>query len=580
MGKKGKAKPIVAHGGAALGLKKGGKIVSKWVSSPIPSEIADALTDPCGVTYYTDRVNEAREYRPFYRSKLNDLQTRVILARGKAGDIREAMDSAYDEMRAEIGVNKEEADRVVEAIQSGDTYDSDLRKAHWFIYGDHPAALEYLIEVIGGELRSDLRTLLSTYLSTSAALNGVLKEIDTIHAVATEALNCSENVVDQLTSWEGNALNTAMGFCQETDGMGYLTNRVQLFRPRESNQGSSAVTFSGYRNAGWSAWNDPCDTFRKEVDGGYSYQRWPRIGDSNYERPLARALGYPSSAWGWGCRKDYFGVYDCGKVSGPQIRSCLDYLTSTLPTTANRFLDDRTGYTAALFDTSERLMRQAKGVILDILTLLRGLRDTLSSPGMNTAIDVAEIACEFGTLLIADCSFIEDARDGAVRGIQGAIRDLKSARDDLTSGISGHPTAKTMWEDPSTEWRITAEMAVNGLQSLNGPIHTPWTNDLALGTCRRVFPEIPNDCLDNMIPELCSATGGLVAHEELPFDPGDAEGGWKGKGSPGGPGGGIPTVLTDLGAISPSSSKRVMGLLPWQALALIAGVWMLWPEKK
>lgn len=123
-------------------------------------------------------------------------------------------------------------------------------------------------------------------------------------------------------------------------------------------------------------------------------------------------------------------------------------------------------------------------------------------------------------------------------------------------------------------------MAVNGLQSLNGPIHTPWTNDLALGTCRRVFPEIPNDCLDNMIPELCSATGGLVAHEELPFDPGDAEGGWKGKGSPGGPGGGIPTVMTDLGAISPSGSKRVMGLLPWQALALIAGVWMLWPEKK
>ncbi len=122
-------------------------------------------------------------------------------------------------------------------------------------------------------------------------------------------------------------------------------------------------------------------------------------------------------------------------------------------------------------------------------------------------------------------------------------------------------------------------MAVNGLQSRNGPIQTPWTNDLALGTCRRVFPKIPNSCLDNMIPEICSVTGGLVAHEELPFDPGDDEGGWKGKGSPGGPGGGIPTVLTDLGAIQPQP-KRVMGILPWQALALIAGVWMLWPEKK
>ena len=544
-----------------------------WARSLIPDEIAAALTDPCGVTYYTNRVNEAREYRPFYRSKLNDLQDRVILARGKAVDIRESMEAAYDEMRAEIGVNKEEGDRVVQAIKTGDTTDSDLRKAHWFIYGTGEAtwgSWSYLLGYISSDLRSDLKRLLNTYIATSTDLNGVLREIDTIHAVATESLNCSQTVVDQLTSWEGNALNTAMGFCQETNGMDYLTNRMQVFSPR----GKRATPLSGElgENQGWSAWNDPCDTFRKTVDGGYSYQQWPWTGASNWERPLPPSLGYPHWRWGKGFRKDWFGNYPAAKVSGPEIRSCLDYLTSTLPNATDLLLNDHAGHVNALFGSSERLMRQAKDIINQILTLLRGLRDALGSPGMNFAIDAAEILCF--------CSVISAGRDSAVRGLQGAIRDLKGVRDQLTAGISGHATAKTMWVDPSTEWRITAEMAVNGLRSLNTVIQTPWTNSVAQTTCSTIFPEIPKSCLEKMVPEVCHTRHIYVAHEETGWiDPGDAEGR-----SPGslGEGRDIPAALVELGALAPASSepKRFMGLLPWQGLALIAGVWMFWPEKK
>ncbi len=41
--------------------------------------------------------------------------------------------------------------------------------------------------------------------------------------------------------------------------------------------------------------------------------------------------------------------------------------------------------------------------------------------------------------------------------------------------------------------------------------------------------------------------------------------------------GGLPRDR-GFGAVQPEP-KRIMGLLPWQALTLIAGVWILWPEK-
>jgi len=59
----GRATPLVGHREAARGITEGGRSISEWISSPIPSEIAAMLTDPCGVTYYTNRMREAQEYQ-------------------------------------------------------------------------------------------------------------------------------------------------------------------------------------------------------------------------------------------------------------------------------------------------------------------------------------------------------------------------------------------------------------------------------------------------------------------------------------------------------------------------------------
>ena len=40
-----------------------------------------------------------------------------------------------------------------------------------------------------------------------------------------------------------------------------------------------------------------------------------------------------------------------------------------------------------------------------------------------------------------------------------------------------------------------------------------------------------------------------------------------------------PEVL-GFGAIQSNEPKRILGLLPWQALLVVAGAWVLWPEKQ
>ena len=573
----GKATPIVSHRGAARRIKKGAKVSSVLIGSSIPSEIAAALTDECGVTYYTDRMREAQEYRPFYSGELSSLQARLRNARTAAMGLVGSIQSSYDDTRDEIGVVQDEVLAMIGAVKTGSTGgDSDLRMAHDFIYGDgvYWEPLEDIINWIAGDVRSDLKRAINAVLATSREADKLLQSIDSLKNVVFGLVGQADEMLADVGTWNGNALRMAQNFCQETDDMGYLTDRVQLFHPREYNKGPGARTAS-YKNTGWSAWNDPCDTFRKEVDGSYSYQRWPRIGDSNYERPIARSLGYPDRAWGFGCRKDYFGEYDCGKTPGPGVRVFVDYLTSGLPDEVEALLN----YDAeALFAESRTVMTAARQALDKVIRLLNGFKTVLNSTGMDAAIVGAAVFCGAG--YSACQTTLNGYRNQGVRGLSSTVTSTLLARADLDMAIGQHTSAKAIWENPVTPWRVQANVYLSTLRSLNGPIQTPWTNSVSKAACRVVFPQIPNECLDKMIPERCSVSGGFVAYERVGWiDPSDPK--TRGKG-PVGAGGGIPTVLTELGALAPASAgpKRIMGLLPWQALVLIAGAWMLWPEKK
>ena len=524
-------------------------------------------------------MREAQEYRPFYEDELGSLQARLSNARTAAMGLVGSIQTNYDTTRAKIGVEQDAVLAMIQAIKTGSTGgDSDLKMAHDFIYGDgvYWEPLEDLINWIAGDVRSDAKEAISAVLRTSRETDKLLKSIDDLKDVVFDGVEQADAVLVGLETWNGNALRMAQNFCQETDGMGYLTDRVQVFSPRGKKVGPSTGVFDFQR--GWSAWNDPCDTFRKTVDGEYEYQQWPWTGASNWERPLPSALGYPAYAWGKGCRKDHESVggnYNCGKISGPGVRAFVDYLTSDIPNEVEALLN----YNAdALFAESKTVMTVARSAINKVIRLLNGFKTVLNSTGMDIAIGTISAGC----LIYADDCWesLNGYRNQGVRGLSSAVTSSLLARADLDMAIGQHTAAKRIWTSSSTPWRMQANVYLATLRNLNAPIQVPWTNSVAQTTCRTIFPEIPQSCLEKMIPAECPTRHIYVAYEKPGWiDPGDAE---ERRLGPGAGGGSIPAALVALGALAPSSPepKRFMGLLPWQMLALVAGAWMFWPEKK
>jgi len=498
----------------------------------------------------------------------------LTAARTAALGLAGSLQSSYDDTREKIGVEQDEVLAMIQAIKTGSTSDSNLRMAHDFLYGDgvYWEPLEDIINIAAGDVRSDLKTAINAVIATSREADRLLSAIDGLKDVVFGVVEQASEQLAGLETWNGNALQMAQNFCQETDGMGYLTDLVQLFRPREGRIPSERAWGSG--GQAWSASNDPCDTFRKTVDGGYSYQRWPSMEDDAFGTSLAHALGYPAYAWGKGCRKGSLGNYDCGKVSGPGVRDFVDYLTSGLPDEVEALLN----YNAdALFAESKTVMRAARRAINKVIRLLNGFKTVLNSTGMDILIGTVSAGC---TVAWSDCwDSLNGYRNQGVSGLSNAVTSSLLARADLDMAIGQHSSAKRMWKSPHTSWRVQANVYLTTLRNLNGPIQTPWTNSVSRTTCRAVFPKIPNSCLDEMIPESCHVTAGLVGVKEIGFrDPSDTEE-WRRPGP--GSDGGTPTALTALGSYGAVEQTGLFpGIKKWQVVALVGFGLYLWSERK
>jgi hypothetical protein len=105
--------------------------------------------------------------------------------------------------------------------------------------------------------------------------------------------------------------------------------------------------------------------------------------------------------------------------------------------------------------------------------------------------------------------------------------------------------------------------------------------------CNYVFPKSSASSSDSAqsarerywiaqgVPSRCpTAVGSYVPAERVDLFPGSP--GPRGVGS----GGRGRTLRTELGSLQVQPPKRYLGMLPWQALVVAAGVWMLWPGKK
>ena len=530
-----KSKPIVKRKAARTSIRKAGEISSRAVEKALgkdhpwskdaallPLEIAGLLTDPCGVMYYTNRRDQAAEYRPFFEDELSTLQAKLNMCKHALLGLAGAIETNAAETRAEIGINQEMILEIIGVVKTGRndlTYwgdlgeyyrensiaFTDLKMAHDFIYGDgvYWEPLEDLINWAAGDIRSDLRSAINGLSASMREADELLGKINALYASVYRVYEEVVEAIEDLVHWNGNALTLARNFCSEATGVvEYINKREQQFRPLERRSGSGAWTKY------WQAYNEPCDKYCNISDPS-DCQIWPNMRDEFYDGALRDRMT-PRSSWPsyptyTGCIKVSRGTpyerYDCGEYGKKDVRALVRFITSDLPDQVEELLN----YDAdALFRESKKTLEAAKRATEKAINLVGGFKDVLDSTGMDATIGtVSTLLCGIGA---PTCySTLSGYRDDAVKGLRSARTSMYDTRRDLTAGITGHTTAKAMWTTPVTPWRVQANVYLATLRNQHDLIQAPWTSSAATVACQTVFPEVPMSCLDKMIPPSCGS---------------------------------------------------------------------------
>ena len=226
-----------------------------------------------------------------------------------------------------------------------------------------------------------------------------------------------------------------------------------------------------------------------------------------------------------------------------------------------------------VFDTADAMLLNIKQLITELIRHVNGLIDGID-----------------GHALLLEAW--EDAAIGPLNDAKAVLVGYRSMIQDFRN--EGAAT-KALWRGPAADagWRTTINPYVLGSVAAASDLKDSINSPSLISTCDFIFPRkgtsLHPDAMKERsdywqsqgVPSRCGApTGGLVAAPrkiDIPRPPRGPRGRTQGSDFDGS-GGGV--VRTRFGSIQAQPPKKYFGLLPWQALTLIAGVWMLWPEKR
>lgn len=215
-----------------------------------------------------------------------------------------------------------------------------------------------------------------------------------------------------------------------------------------------------------------------------------------------------------------------------------------------------TGVASKLVSEVDALASRSSSMVLLIRAIRQALQDYIAA--------LNDIASSLQTLLDLDPT--GEARSAirrARRAMKDALKDVKKLQRTLK------PIRRKI--------KVNAPKIQSGLRTLDSILTTVWS------PCTLLYP-IKVDAAASRDDQWVRmwAPGTVIGSPYLDprhvyLDPTEGRGGGRTpEDVPADPGRG-----TEFGAVTTTANgqRRIFGLLPWQAVALGAGVWMLWPEK-
>jgi hypothetical protein len=399
------------------------------------------------------------------------------------------------------------------------------------------------------DVRALISDILGSYKNLSTALWTANSEAATIFHGSVELYDTGEELRRASAGWLSASLSTmASDICSD-----YVTHsgyrRLKKMRKRDVHP----------------RWDEVCDTWANDYDraaGTWGTEfKWPREDDPGWKR-MPMAMKMEADLIEEGCLPWEVCPHN---ITRPGLKGSL---TSKLDLAPNiRGLV--TGYTIDnVFDTADALALDVKQLITELIRHLNHI-----------------IGLVRGSVIPND---VEDNIIDSMNGVKGALRAYRSQLQDMRN--LGTAT-KAYWRGSSfaTSWRSDVTPYLNQAVAVSADIESTIDSGL-LSTCNFIYPQgsvkrtAKADRARKIywesagVPAKCWApTGGIVKPWSPPVPiapPGQLRR----------PAHQFETESGDrepegFGAIQ-IASKRFMGLLPWQAIALIVGAWMFWPEKK
>ena len=511
---------------------------------------------PSGIRPRTDRIS-GRAYQK--RSQINEFtSTLKVAAVGLKGDAQQIRERLPPQVAAYFS-------QLVQILSTGDAYASalgvdfgDFRDDSYNkglatpTYLRHARATRNVLSVMGEALpdsisfpriREDISNILTSYKALSTALWTANGSTSTIFNGAVDLYDAAGEVYTIASGWSSQPIGTAAtNICAD-----YLTHSGYR-RLRQS------------RDPGVHArWNEVCDLWVEDYNQragtwGSSF-KWPRPEDPGYTTmpsPLrsGKTLLEPGCLPGEIC--DY-------NVTRSGLRSSLVSkfdLAQNIKTMINGYTID------SVFTTAQGMLLSIRHLLTELIRHVTHLQGLLPSWG-----------------------FLEGAGE-TLSGVKLMLQSYRTQVDDIRSqGV----TAKGYWRGSvsSRSWRAGIRPYVNGAVTKANTVKNEINAGPMPSVCNYVFPKSSASSSNSAqsarerywkaqgVPSRCPTTvGSYVPAARLDLIPSSP--GPQGIGS-----GGRGRILrTGFGSLQAQPPKRYLGMLPWQALVLAAGVWMLWPEKK
>ena len=396
------------------------------------------------------------------------------------------------------------------------------------------------------EIRGHISDVVGSYTDLSTAMWTANGEISTVFNGAVELYDTGEELRRISGYWLSAPLSVmASDICRD-----YLTH-------------------SGYRRLKQDRepgvhprWTEVCDLWVNDYDRGAGTWgtefKWPREDDPGY-RPMPSSMRIHAHLLEEGCLPWEVCSYNVERAG---LRSSLISKLDLAPDVRNLV----TGYTIDnVFDTADALALDVKQLLTELISHLTHISGLVSGSIIPNSTERDILDTLSGTRQ-------------ALRSYRSQLQELRDLGD----------VTKSYWRGSgfATSWRGTVVPKLEQAVLKANDIEDTINSSEILGACDYVYPKksvrttarakrarksyweaqgVPSRCVALTTGSYVPYTPPDLPRPEQPGTPGFQT--WDGRGTD-----------REFGSLQPES-QRIMGLLPWQALALIAGAWFLWPEK-